>query len=52
MSKKSKPGDGIRGKGVRGRFMFMDETPEAEATTSIRDSLADLAETLESEARK
>ncbi|MGH3873603.1 MAG: triculamin-like lasso peptide [Pseudonocardiaceae bacterium] len=46
MSKKSKPGDGIRGKGVRGgRFAVdLDTTP---AVTSIEENLADLATTVD-----
>ncbi|MER7998186.1 hypothetical protein [Streptomyces sp. NPDC095613] len=50
MAKKSKPGDGIRGKGVRGRFIA--EVEATENTGSIRMSLADLAETLDRAARK
>ncbi|MFI1282012.1 hypothetical protein ACH4U5_14915 [Streptomyces sp. NPDC020858] len=50
MSKKSKPGDGIRGKGVRGRFIA--EVQSTENAGSIRTTLADLAETLDRAARK
>ncbi|WP_164764663.1 triculamin-like lasso peptide [Streptomyces lydicus] len=50
MSKKSKPGDGIRGKGVRGRFIA--EVESSENAESIRAALADLAETLDRPTRK
>ncbi|MFD3974793.1 hypothetical protein [Streptomyces cyaneofuscatus] len=50
MSKKSKPGDGIRGKGVRGRFIA--EVESTENTGPIRATLASLSETLDRSARK